>query len=93
MLARVREIVLGVLAGRKVDVYLFGSFARGGEMHYSDIDVAIDAQEPLSASLRVGLSEALENSTIPRRVEIVDLSSCGREMREAVRREGVRWNA
>lgn len=93
MLARVREIVLDRLVGRGVDVYLFGSFARGDEKHYSDIDVALDAQEPLPASLRLAISDALENSTIPRRVEIVDLSTCSVEMRETVRRDGIRWTA
>ncbi len=91
MLARVRRIVLDGLAGRNVDVYLFGSFARGDEKHYSDIDVALDAREPLPASLRLTISEALEKSTIPRRVEVVDLSTCGPEMRETVRREGIGW--
>jgi hypothetical protein len=92
MLARVRDLVLRHLAGTQVDVYLFGSFARGDEAHYSDIDVALDVQEPLTASVLIALEEALEDSTIPRRVEIVDLTGCGPDMRERVRREGIRWS-
>lgn len=93
MLARVREIVLAGLADRDVEVYLFGSFARGDEKHYSDIDVALDARHPVSASLRMAISEALESSTIPRRIELIDLSTCGSEMRETVRRDGIKWTA
>lgn len=93
MLGRVRQIVLDVLGERDIDVYLFGSFARGDEKHYSDIDVAVDAGERLEATSLFAIIEALENSTIPRRVEVVDLADCGPEMQDAVRRDGIRWSA
>jgi len=91
VLDRVRSIVLERLAGRPARVYLFGSWATGTRRRSSDIDVAVEAAAPLPAGLLAGLREALEESTIPYRVEVVDLADAGPAFRERVRREGVAW--
>ncbi len=90
-IARVRDMVLAALGGRKARVWLFGSCARGDWMNSSDIDVAIDAAEPLSATLLADLREALEESTIPYDVDIVDLATANPKFRARVEREGVPW--
>ena len=73
--------------------YLFGSWATGRRHSASDIDVAIEATEPLAPGLLAGLREALEESTIPYRVDVVDLADADPTFRERVRREGVVWTA
>ena len=91
VLDRVRSIVLERLAGRPARVYLFGSWATGTRRRSSDIDVAIETPAPLPAGVLAGLREALEESTIPYRVEVVDLADAGPAFRERVRREGIAW--
>jgi predicted nucleotidyltransferase len=74
-------------------VYLFGSWARGAQRPTSDIDVAIESAEPLPRALLASLREALEESTIPNRVDVVDLAETDAAFRDRVRREGIRWIA
>lgn len=88
---RVRRIVLDALAGQAADAYLFGSRARGDAVELSDVDVAIDPHEPLPAHLLLDLREALEESTIPHHVDIVDMSTAGAELRRRINEEGVKW--
>ncbi len=91
LLDRVQGIVRQALGHRPVDVYLFGSWARGAQRPTSDSDVAIESAEPLPRALLASRREALEESTIPNRVDVVDLAETDAAFRERVRREGIRW--
>jgi predicted nucleotidyltransferase len=92
-LDQVRAVVTRALGGRRATVYLFGSWATGRRHRASDIDIAIEAAEPLAPGLMARLREALEESTIPYRVDVVDLADADPAFREQVRREGVVWSA
>ena len=93
LLERVKGIVRGVLGNTPADVYLFGSWVHGTQRSTSDIDVAIESAEPLPRALLASLREALEESTIPNRVDVVDLAETDTTFRDRVRREGNRWIA
>src|SRR3989337_4301292 len=93
LLERVKGIVRRVLGHTPADVYLFGSWARGTQRPTSDIDVAIESADPLSRSLLASLREALEESTIPNRVDVVDLAEPDAALAAGVRRDGIRWIA
>lgn len=93
LLERVKAIVRRGLGHTPADVYLFGSWARGAQRPTSDIDVAIESSEPLPRALLASLREALEESTIPNRVDVVDLAETDGAFRDRVRREGIRWIA
>jgi len=93
LLERVKGIVRRVLGHTPVDVYLFGSWASGAQRPTSDIDVAIESAEPLPRALLASLREALEESTIPNRVDVVDLAETDAAFRDRVRRDGIRWIA
>jgi hypothetical protein len=92
-LDRIRDIVVDALAGYPVTVYLFGSRARGDERWTSDVDVAVEPHGPLPARVLADLREALEKSTVPWRVEVVDLNGTTPEIRDRVRKEGIVWSA
>jgi uncharacterized protein len=92
-LDQVKDIVLAHLRGRDVAVYLFGSHAAGTARKYSDVDIAVDARTPLPASVWAGLSEALEDSTVPWHVDLVDLGQTDPEFRRRVIKEGLPWTA
>lgn len=57
-----------------VKVYLYGSRATGEERRTSDIDVGIWSESPLSARLPTDIRFSLEESTIPCRVDVVDVT-------------------
>jgi predicted nucleotidyltransferase len=92
VLERVRRVVLDALGDHPASVYLFGSWARGEPRPPSDIDVAIEAAAPVPAGLLARVREALEDSTVPYRVEVVDLADADAAFVERVRREGVPWS-
>lgn len=92
MLAEVRRIVDSHLGEFGVRVYLFGSFARRRERTASDIDVGILPSAPLPAGLLSHVREDLEESWIPYRVDLVDLSQAGQDLMQSVMLEGIPWN-
>ena len=90
-LEEVKRLVSHALAGTDASVYLIGSCATGSAQRTSDIDVAIDAKEPLPAGLMARIRERLEESTIPYFVDVVDLGAVDPEFRRRVLGQAVAW--
>lgn len=88
----VRRIVMDELGSEKATVYLFGSWARGEATSLSDIDVAIEPHLTLSPGTLARLRERLEESHVPYRVDVVDLSRTSPDFRHRVLTEGVLWS-
>lgn len=88
-----KRIVLAGLGDARVRVYLFGSHARGTVDRLSDIDIALDPVEPLSVDLLVEIRSALEESTIPYFVDLVDLSQATPEFRARALADAVPWTS
>jgi len=74
-LEEVKRLVLDALRAYPARVYLFGSSVAGTTRRSSDIDVAIDPLAPLQPRLLTNLREALEESTVPYDVDVVDLTA------------------
>ncbi len=53
-------------------VWAFGSRVKGNVKKYSDLDLAIMTQQPLSFSKMAILKEAFDESDLPIRVDVVD---------------------
>ncbi len=92
-LDRIKDIVLDALSGYPVTVYLFGSRARGSARRASDVDIAVEAREPLPPQVLARLRDRLEESTVPYRVEILDFASAGDDLRMRIKQDSVVWNA
>jgi uncharacterized protein len=54
---------------------VFGSRARGGARQYSDLDLALEWDRPLGLDLIGHIAEALSESDLPYKVDIVDLAT------------------
>ena len=91
-LKAVRRLLLNRLQRYNVKIYLFGSMARGDARRASDIDVAILPIDRLPDSALSEIREELENSRIPYRVELVDLSKASDRFSSHVQRMGTLWN-
>lgn len=91
ILDMVRQVVITELGDEPVKVYLFGSWAREEECRSSDIDIAVDCKSEASTGLLARLREALEESAIPYRVDVVDLAEAAEELVKKVRKEGIVW--
>jgi predicted nucleotidyltransferase len=89
----VRDIVLRGLTGLQCRVVLFGSRAKGHPGRASDVDVAVLPREPLPRGALSSIREALEESRVPWRVDLVDLSDVDPSFRSRVLDEGIEWTA
>jgi hypothetical protein len=92
-LARVKSLILDHLAPYDAAVTLFGSRARGTADPGSDVDVAVSPRERVPVELLPDIAEALEESTIPYRVDLLDLRRADSGLRAIVAREGIPWRS
>jgi predicted nucleotidyltransferase len=91
-LAEVRKLVLAGLRAYRAAVYLFGSWAAGKAGRTSDIDVAVLPLEPIPRHVFSEIREALEESCVIYKVDLVDLSDSSEEFRSRILSEGVLWS-
>ena len=71
------------------EVLAFGSRATWTAKDYSDLDLAIMGEEPLPLHAASALSEALGDSDLPFRVDIVDWAMVDDSFRAVIRRDAV----
>ncbi len=90
VLQKTKELVLKALDAQDVRVYLFGSWARHEQKRSSDIDIAIEGKKDISASVRK-VREQLEESTIPFRFDVVDMSFASETLKQRIHKEGIVW--
>ena len=75
----------------KVEIYLFGSRARGDHVPYSDIDIGFVSKDAKDISGRLtALREILEESHLPYKVDLVEIAEDS-QLLDVVRKEGIRW--
>src|SRR5438067_1561620 len=55
--------------------YVFGSRSHGGARRYSDLDLALEWDRPLGLQIVGRIAEALSESDLPYKVDIVDLAT------------------
>ena len=88
---KLRRLVVEALGEHDAAVYLFGSMATGEVRHASDVDVAILPRDDLPPTFFARLADAIEESTIPYQVDLVDLRRVSPAFRDDVVRTGIKW--
>ncbi len=71
------------------EVLVFGSRATWTAKDYSDLDLAIMGKEPLTLHAASALSEALDESDLPFKVDLVDWSRIDDRFRTIIRQDAV----
>lgn len=90
-LSRLKDIVLETLKNENVGVVLFGSRARGGNRSYSDVDIGIIPHGSFDKTTITFLREKIEESTIPYKVEIVNLEETPDDFKREILKDAVVW--
>jgi type I restriction enzyme, S subunit len=72
-----------------IEVWAFGSRAKWTAKAYSDLDLALITKNPLSLEEEASLREALDESTLPIRVDFVDWSTISESFRKIVSHDKV----
>jgi type I restriction enzyme S subunit len=71
------------------EVWAFGSRARRTAKAYSDLDIAVISDQPLSLALSAQLSDAFSESDLPFKVDVVDWASTGESFRTVIEQNKV----
>ena len=87
----VKQLVLAELKHVNVRVYLFGSWARGEQRRSSDIDIAIDHQGAVSPYEFACIRDLVDESNVPYRVDVVDLTLASPDLARRIKEEGILW--
>lgn len=85
--AIVRAILQQQVPGR--EVWAFGSRARRSAKPYSDLDLAVLGDAPLSLDEQAALSEAFAESDLPWKVDVVDWATTSEGFRRIIERDRV----
>ncbi|KKQ32391.1 MAG: hypothetical protein US49_C0009G0028 [candidate division TM6 bacterium GW2011_GWF2_37_49] len=76
-----------------VKIYLFGSQATGTQVHGSDIDIALDAGQPMIRSEVGEVREVLNATDIPYKIDVVDFHFVHDDMQRMILKEGILWKS
>ncbi len=68
-------------------VWAFGSRVTGTHKPFSDLDIALVGDEPISIETRAALTEALSDSALPYKVDIVDWASTSEAFQEIINKQ------
>jgi predicted nucleotidyltransferase len=68
-------------------VWAFGSRVTGMYKPYSDLDLALVGDAPISIETRAALSDALSESALPYKVDIVDWASTSKEFQQIIEKQ------
>jgi len=88
---KIIAIILAIIPTTKI--YLFGSRARGTYRQWSDIDLALDSGTKLETSDIGEITNLLQASSIPYRVEILDIHYASESMKAAIEKDKILWKA
>jgi predicted nucleotidyltransferase len=67
--------------------WVFGSRATASARRYSDLDLAIEGEKPLSLDVMGDMAEALSESDLPCKVDVIDLRSVDPAFRALIERD------
>ena len=78
----VRDILQRYVPDR--EIWAFGSRAKWTAKEFSDLDIAIIGDKPLSIALTADLREAFQESALPFKVDIVDWANITPSFRQVI---------
>lgn len=86
-LAIVQDILAKHVPG--LEVWAFGSRAKGSAWKYSDLDLAIITDEPLSFLVRGDMAEDFSESDLPFRVDLLDWATTRDNFRRLIEQDKI----
>ena len=72
-------------------VYFFGSRARKDHSEGADIDIAIDCGRSINLDKLYKIKDALQETTIPLMIDVVDLYVASDTFKKEVKKDGIIW--
>ena len=78
---QIKKAVLKYI-GSDYKIFIFGSRTSDHHGRFSDLDLGISGEKSISGKQMVLLKEALENSPIPYKIDVVDFRGVSEEFRQ-----------
>ncbi len=78
----IKNIIFQFLDPEEYGVFIFGSRATGKAKKYSDYDIGILGTKSVPLNILAKINEALEESNLPYRVDVVDFSLVSKDFKE-----------
>lgn len=80
------KLVQSILAEQlpRIPVWVFGSRIKGTAKTYSDLDLALLTDKPLSIRQLRKLEEAFIDSSLPFKVDLIDWASCSESFKQII---------
>jgi len=88
---QLKQILFDFLRDKPIKIILYGSRARGDNYPGSDVDIALSSEGRIDRLLLSNLREMLEESTIPYKVDIVDLAIVSERFKNEILKDAVIW--
>lgn len=89
-----REIVNNILNSTLTEnilVYIFGSRAKNSNKKFSDLDIALKDKTKISFAVMADLQEKFDESSLPYKVDIIDLNSITKSFLNCIGSDLVLW--
>lgn len=86
---KIIQDILKKILPPNVEVWVFGSRAKGKGRRASDLDLAIDAHRKLTKIENSQLFHAFEDSDLSYKVDIIDLNTINKSLKEIINKEKV----
>ena len=83
------QAILAGIAVRGIQIWAFGSRVTGTARRYSDLDLAVQTEACLDRDLLGRLQEALSESDLTIKVDLVDLADVAPAFRRRIERDGI----
>ncbi len=81
----IRDKILALIPD--VEIYFFGSRTQGKALEYSDVDVALKSSDKIPIEKMLQLKAQFEESTIPYKIDIVDLNNLKAEFKKIIEKD------
>jgi hypothetical protein len=90
---RYKAVLIDIIKKRlpRCSIYLFGSRARGDNRSGADIDLALDNHLEIDFDTILLLYHEIDETTIPLKVDLVDLQSASNDIKTEIIQEGIAW--
>jgi len=72
---KIKKIIFQFLNPKEYQVFIFGSRVIGKAKKYSDYDIGIFGKKPVPWHILSAIEEALEESDLPYKIDVVDFHS------------------
>lgn len=83
----IKDSIWSVLPNAKI--FAFGSRVRGGFKKYSDLDLGIESNDPISFSEKSKLDEIFEECDLVYSIDLVDMNSIKADFKDHIKKTGI----